>query len=567
MLETPRWDAKSAAYLHRQKSGSETESEYGTESTVTPAGACPSTPGWLSDIPSQAGSPIMEQRSPCDFLEQGDQTSNKNGNLDQPKLNETASEENELGRLPAPNTTPSQGSALHSSGRCSPCAWFWKSSGCQNAANCSFCHSCPQGELKMRKKVKVMALRAASSKQSEEEEGYECEGNGKDSREDLQSASPQERDSLPGTTPANNCDDSSQAAAEGQMLSQHTDVDEQTRPEAGLVTNLLNVGPLPSHGSLLHGSGACRPCAWFWKPSGCKNAKDCLYCHLCPVGELKMRKKVKLAAMNAAEAANIADAGSLPDARNCDVAPDSNIDEEMAALVPSLLLDDPEHLTDCLDQETAPTEASIVENVDVLDSSWGMPVRVNPISSLNSDKSEQLLPDEPMLLLPPPGLSIPVDPPSRGSVLHESGDCSPCAWFWKPQGCRNGQQCSRCHLCPLDALKTRRKAKLAALRQQSPTRTTSTSTPTPPSTSPSPTPSASRAEPLHVNSLPFRKETCLLHSNYLSREARALSTYPETTLATVPLPQLLGQLSGLCVADTRPVELPQGAARCRHGVA
>lgn len=54
---------------------------------------------------------------------------------------------------------------------------------------------------------------------------------------------------------------------------------------------------LPSKGSITHGSGKCRPCAWFWKPQGCQNDKDCGYCHLCPEGELKNRKKSKVAAM------------------------------------------------------------------------------------------------------------------------------------------------------------------------------------------------------------------------------------------------------------------------------
>lgn len=54
---------------------------------------------------------------------------------------------------------------------------------------------------------------------------------------------------------------------------------------------------LPSKGSSTHGSGKCRPCAWFWKPQGCQNDKECGYCHLCPEGELKNRKKSKVAAM------------------------------------------------------------------------------------------------------------------------------------------------------------------------------------------------------------------------------------------------------------------------------
>lgn len=46
-----------------------------------------------------------------------------------------------------------------------------------------------------------------------------------------------------------------------------------------------------------HGPGHCRPCAWFWKEHGCRNGASCGYCHLCPEGELKSRKKNKVAAM------------------------------------------------------------------------------------------------------------------------------------------------------------------------------------------------------------------------------------------------------------------------------
>mmetsp|Transcript_49300 Transcript_49300/g.127146 ORF Transcript_49300/g.127146 Transcript_49300/m.127146 type:complete len:224 (-) Transcript_49300:153-824(-) len=57
------------------------------------------------------------------------------------------------------------------------------------------------------------------------------------------------------------------------------------------------VGQLPSVGSSLHGTGRCSPCAWFWKPRGCSHAHECPYCHLCPEGELKNRKKAKVQAI------------------------------------------------------------------------------------------------------------------------------------------------------------------------------------------------------------------------------------------------------------------------------
>lgn len=65
--------------------------------------------------------------------------------------------------------SPSVGSALHDDGDCRPCAWYWKPSGCENAASCPFCHMCPEGEVKNRKKSKLVAMRQA--RRSSQQEG------------------------------------------------------------------------------------------------------------------------------------------------------------------------------------------------------------------------------------------------------------------------------------------------------------------------------------------------------------------------------------------------------------
>lgn len=51
-----------------------------------------------------------------------------------------------------------------------------------------------------------------------------------------------------------------------------------------------------SVGSVLHESGKCRPCSWYHKAQGCINGEDCMHCHLCPSGEVRIRQKMKLAA-------------------------------------------------------------------------------------------------------------------------------------------------------------------------------------------------------------------------------------------------------------------------------
>merc|ERR1712187_681376 len=65
----------------------------------------------------------------------------------------------------------------------------------------------------------------------------------------------------------------------------------------------IPAGAYPSMGSRLHGTGQCQPCAWFWKPGrGCQAGTNCDHCHLCPEGELKARKRAKVAAMRAGSA-------------------------------------------------------------------------------------------------------------------------------------------------------------------------------------------------------------------------------------------------------------------------
>jgi len=55
--------------------------------------------------------------------------------------------------------------------------------------------------------------------------------------------------------------------------------------------------PQQSCGSIQHGTGLCRPCAWFWRPQGCANGRACRHCHLCSKGEVKARRRSKNSAL------------------------------------------------------------------------------------------------------------------------------------------------------------------------------------------------------------------------------------------------------------------------------
>lgn len=49
---------------------------------------------------------------------------------------------------------------VHERGECKPCAYFLlKVDGCRWGANCEFCHLCPPGELKKRKKEKAKTMK------------------------------------------------------------------------------------------------------------------------------------------------------------------------------------------------------------------------------------------------------------------------------------------------------------------------------------------------------------------------------------------------------------------------
>lgn len=52
-------------------------------------------------------------------------------------------------------------------------------------------------------------------------------------------------------------------------------------------------------------------------------------------------------------------------------------------------------------------------------------------------------------------------------MLHERGECKPCAYFHhKEDGCRGGDDCKFCHLCTREALKERKKLKLQKLKEK-----------------------------------------------------------------------------------------------------
>jgi len=73
------------------------------------------------------------------------------------------------------------------------------------------------------------------------------------------------------------------ASAQDHTASQHLPIDS-------------GPGPSWSSGSDLHHLGQCNPCAWQHRMAkGCSNGSGCSFCHMCPPGAAKTRKKEKMA--------------------------------------------------------------------------------------------------------------------------------------------------------------------------------------------------------------------------------------------------------------------------------
>lgn len=283
---------------------------------------------------------------------------------------------------------------------------------------------------------------------------------------------------------------------------------------------------LPSIGAVLHATGDCRPCAWFYKPQGCHHGEKCGHCHLCPDGELKQRRKQKIAVMKSSsqvssakgaprsptgssskgaafESEEGAPTGFLsgvpafwlrPWAPSFLIAASSAKDGDsgLQQLLPSLapasvpLPDSPVPLMKTASAPAASGgEAVIVPRSRSSGTSRptlqtkllgpGGPAVLEQAQHSNAmGKSHSASPgSQPLQVKSARTPSPPQTPakgtkssgnnavanglPSVGSALHRLGECKPCAWYWKPQGCTNGSECRHCHLCPKGEVKARKR--------------------------------------------------------------------------------------------------------------
>eukprot|EP00418_Pyrodinium_bahamense_P006004 CAMPEP_0179021882 /NCGR_PEP_ID=MMETSP0796-20121207/6120_1 /TAXON_ID=73915 /ORGANISM="Pyrodinium bahamense, Strain pbaha01" /LENGTH=437 /DNA_ID=CAMNT_0020717729 /DNA_START=5 /DNA_END=1319 /DNA_ORIENTATION=- len=194
--------------------------------------------------------------------------------------------------LKPPPGIPNHGSALHGTGTCRPCAWFWKFPGCQKGQECGHCHLCPDGEIKVRKKAK----QATSTPLSGHGMTVPLRSAEQEATDALRAALKLEATAVsPGTcaalaelesTSASDQEPTAGSFSEQEILGASDYEESQSAPHAE---------PVPtgaaSLGSLLHEAGCCSPCVWFWKPSGCSKGQGCGFCHLCPEGVTRVRRR------------------------------------------------------------------------------------------------------------------------------------------------------------------------------------------------------------------------------------------------------------------------------------
>eukprot|EP00438_Fugacium_kawagutii_P008870 Skav200652 [mRNA] locus=scaffold2539:141299:142990:+ [translate_table: standard] len=310
------------------------------------------------------------------------------------------------------------GSRRHGT-ECDPCAWYWKPQGCQRGSECGYCHLCPDGEVKLRKKAKLAAMRGATPSS---------------------------------TTPL--------SPTKGQI----DDIDIE-------VPDRL---PSMSVGAALHGTGECKPCAWFWKPKGCQNGEECRHCHLCPQGEIRQRKKMKdRSARNGGyseegilsmpmeplkvelpgvtQEFDALQVGALEEPQKVSPSPTSNLEPQKVSPSPTPNLGDSADIA-------PPPGLVVLKRQDSLEQEIASSPLALSLAQLLDEDDAKLETDS--FMMGTEGVDAVAHVfPSEGSKLHGSGFCRPCAWFWKPKGCENGNECRHCHLCPQEEIKNRRKMK------------------------------------------------------------------------------------------------------------
>jgi len=295
----------------------------------------------------------------------------------------------------------SRGAANHGTGKCKPCAWFWKEQGCLHGRECGFCHLCPREEIKARRRAKASSARTDMS-------------TGKTQQQELfQFMECPQRAELLRVLPS--------PPVEAPVLK----LLPQSPPPSGPPTSCPVMPLMPPLATLTVVPPPPVMAPTFLIPPALPPPPASDVTEIAPI--------TRCMAFNSAEPS--AEALVLH-SQSAPVTPRSFVLPMYSPIAPP---PSPEALSGKMPSDL-----------------------IAPPPSPEADFSGKM-PSDPLAMTPPPGL-LGCSLPSLGSAHHGTGRCKPCGWFWKAGGCANGLECCHCHLCPRDEIHARRRAKIALIR-------------------------------------------------------------------------------------------------------
>jgi len=195
-----------------------------------------------------------------------------------------------------------------------------------------------------------------------------------------------------------------------------------------------------------HRLGVCVPCKYFaWKVDGCRQGDNCSRCHFCTVDGAKSRKRQLRAEARQFKATT--QAGTQCGNNQVEVQKDFGTFLSAADLGLQF-------------QPSVKVQLTFAHCPDVNEASKGLPRRAS-----------DAIPSE--VVASVPGKECPQQdsclsdlPPTDKMEAHRLGVCMPCSYFArKVDGCRQGDNCDRCHLCSVVGVKSRKRQLRAEARQ------------------------------------------------------------------------------------------------------
>lgn len=201
------------------------------------------------------------------------------------------------------------------------------------------------------------------------------------------------------------------AATAGRVYDEPEQYDEWSQVSQGRE----RFSALPSVGSREHALGSCRPCAWLYKPGGCRNAYNCTHCHLCTPDDAKKRRREH------------SKGGEPPKAQPLQRERGKRRQEwtwQQAEEQPAPWIENSKPIPP---PPTTPSPADAV---------CGPAAPPAPGTGHNGPPT------------PEESEARQMGSWSRGSERHGTGNCRPCLFQWTASGCKDEQDCDFCHLCP-----------------------------------------------------------------------------------------------------------------------